>query len=66
MIALHLASGPSKCKDDSLRVVNEGIKDQVAGDERSTRIGILLGVSMGTRGNVYAKLLFDAAETRKR
>lgn len=25
MIALHLASGPSKCKDDSLRVVNDGI-----------------------------------------
>ena len=35
--------------------VNEGIEDQVAGDERSTRIGILLGVLMQARGNVYAK-----------
>jgi hypothetical protein len=38
IIFLHLAFGPSKCKDD--RVVNEGIQYQVAGDEKSTRIGI--------------------------
>lgn len=40
IIFLHLAFGPSKCKDN--RVVKEGIQVQVAGDERSTRIGILL------------------------
>ena len=44
-------------------MANEGIQDQVAGNERSTRVGILLGVSMQTQGNVYAKLLFDVAET---
>ena len=64
IIFSHLAFGPSKCRDE--RVVNEDIQDQVAGDEMSTRIGILLGVSMKTRGNAYAKLLFDAAEARKR